>query len=60
MSFSTYWNNYGKCLAMVVGLLIGGVLAGVSVSSSLPALGTFWCGVIGGVGGALSGAAQSC
>jgi len=49
-----------KCAAGTLGGAILGGLAGAAAGSVVPVLGTFWGGVAGIVGGALSGGAASC
>lgn len=60
MSFSEHWKRYGKCAAGVISGIIAGVFGGVAVESSIPWLGALGCAIVGGIGGALGAATQSC
>lgn len=56
----SFWSRYGKCAAGMIAGMIGGVFCGVAVGGSIPWLGLVGCGIVGGIGGVLGGAAQSC
>jgi len=60
MSFQEFWTRYGKCASGAAGGLGLGMLTGATVGSAIPFLGTFGCGVLGGVSGFLAGSAGSC
>ena len=57
----SWWDNWGKCAAAIVGGAGTGVIAGAAAGTvPLPGLGTLMGGIIGGVFGGLSGAAKGC
>lgn len=57
---SSWWDDWGKCAAGIVGGAGSGALAGAGVGGAgctvvLPIIGTVACGVVGGVVGGVSG-----
>lgn len=55
-----WWNQWGRCVAGITGGTGAGALGGAGVGSAVPVLGTGVGATVGGVSGALTGAAASC
>jgi len=55
-----WWSSWGKCAASIVGGAAIGGLGGAAAGSVVPGIGTVAGGIVGVIGGGLSGAGAGC